>query len=90
MTTKKSTPKSDVARRLKIAEGHLKKIITMVETDVYCIDVLQQTSAVRAAIKKAEEILLMNHMNHCVIKSLQSDSKDKALEELAQVLKKMS
>lgn len=61
----------------------------MVEDDVYCIDVLQQTSAVRGAIKKAEEVLLINHVNHCLVNAVQSSGKDKAIEELALVLRKM-
>lgn len=89
MIREKQTPKQDVARRLKIVEGHLRKIIDMVENDVYCIDVLQQTSAVRGAIKKAEEVLLMNHVNHCLVNAIQSNGKDKAIEELTLVLRKM-
>jgi DNA-binding FrmR family transcriptional regulator len=62
----------------------------MVEDGVYCIDVLQQTSAVKNAIKKAEEILLVNHINHCVVKAINTNGKDKAIEELAQVFRKVA
>ena len=85
---KQLTPRQNVARRLKIAEGHIKKIIEMVESDVYCIDVLQQTSAVRSAIKKAEEVLLLNHLNHCLIKAINSNNKEKAFKELLEVFRK--
>lgn len=81
-------PKQDVARRLKIADGHLKKIIEMVESNVYCIDILQQTSAVKSAIKKAEEVLLTNHINSCVVKAMKTNRKDKAVEELIEVFRK--
>lgn len=90
MKKEKNSPRQDVARRLKIVEGHLRKVIEMVEEGVYCIDVLQQTSAVKNAIKKAEEILLVNHINHCVVKAINTNGKDKAIEELAQVFRKVA
>lgn len=90
MKKEKINPRQDVSRRLRIAEGHLKKIICMVDSGVYCIDVLQQTAAVKSAIKKAEDILLMNHMNSCLINSINSGGKNKAMDELAKVFKKMN
>lgn len=90
MKKEENSPRQDVARRLKIVEGHLRKVIEMVEDGVYCIDVLQQTSAVKNAIKKAEEILLVNHINHCVVKAINTNGKDKAIEELAQVFRKVA
>ena len=86
----KLDPRQDAARRLKIADGHLKKVIEMIEEGVYCIDVMQQTAAVKSAIKKAEEILLVNHMNHCLINAINAGGKDKAVEELAQVFRKVA
>ena len=84
------TPRQDVSRRLKIAEGHIRKVIDMVDSGVYCIDVLQQTSAVKSSIKKAEEILLTNHISHCVVNAINSNGKEKAIEELAQVFRKIN
>jgi len=84
----KATPREDVARRLKIAQGHLGKIIEMVEDGIYCIDIMQQTLAVRSAIKKAEEILIVNHLNHCVVNAIKNNGKDKAIKELVEVFQK--
>jgi DNA-binding FrmR family transcriptional regulator len=89
LTKKTLLPREDVARRLKIAAGHLNKTIEMVENGIYCIDILQQTSAVRSAIKKAEEVLLVNHLNHCVADAMSTNRKGKAIEELAQVFRKV-
>ncbi len=83
------TPRQNVVRRLKIAEGHLRKIIEMVEDGTYCIDVMQQTSAVRSAIKKAEEVLLINHLNSCVVDALTSGGQKKVISELEQVFRKI-
>lgn len=86
---KLSAPKQDVIRRLKIVEGHLKKVIAMVEENTYCVDVLQQTAAIRSAIKKAEEALLANHMNSCFVRALKSGSQKQAIDELLQIFKKV-
>jgi DNA-binding FrmR family transcriptional regulator len=86
---KLSAPKQDVVRRLRIVEGHLKKVITMVEDNTYCVDVLQQTAAIRSAIKKAEEVLLANHMNSCFVRALKSGSQKQAIDELLQIFKKV-
>ena len=79
--------KSSVLKRLKTIEGHLKKVIQMVENDVYCVDVLQQTSAVKNAIKSAEKVLLDNHLHSCVIKDVKK-GKQKALNELLMLFDK--
>jgi len=85
----KITPKQNVVRRLKIIEGHVSRIIKMVEDGTYCIDILQQTSAVKNALKKAEEILLINHLNSCVINALKSGADKKTAEELGRVFRKL-
>lgn len=86
--TKAIDHKKSVVRRLKIIEGHLKKIISMVEEDVYCVDVLHQSAAVRSAIKKSEDILLENHLNNCVVRAIKSNGERKALDELVEVFKR--
>ena len=90
MIKEQLSPKQNVSRRLKIANGHLKKIIDMVDNGVYCIDILQQTAAVKSAIKKAEEVLLVNHISHCVVNAINSNGKEKAIKELEQVFKKIN
>jgi DNA-binding FrmR family transcriptional regulator len=77
--------KEDVLKRLKIIEGHLKKIISMVESDSYCVDVLQQSSAVRSALKKTQDIILTNHMETCVMASLKEEGKEKVISELVSI-----
>jgi len=58
--------KDKILARLRSVEGHVRSIIEMVQADAYCIDVLQQTSAVRSAVAKVETILLQRHLEHCV------------------------
>lgn len=61
-------PKNEKARiihRLKITRGHLTKLIEMVESNIYCIDLITQSLAVRKAVKATEIIILSNHLRTC-------------------------
>lgn len=59
-------------RRLKRIEGQVRGVIRMVEEDRYCIDILQQISAIRAALTKAESEILNAHAAHCVEQAITS------------------
>lgn len=79
--------KKNTTKRLRIIEGHLRKIRSMVEEDAYCIDVLQQSLAVRNALKKVEEIILDSHLHNCVIGAMGKERKEK-IEEILELFKK--
>ena len=53
-------------KRLSRIEGQVRGLTRMLEEDRYCIDVLTQIMAVRAALRKVEEEILRDHMAHCV------------------------
>lgn len=78
-----------LVHRLKIARGHLDKVIAMVENDEYCIDVVHQSIAVQAALKKIDQAVLENHLKHCVSNSIKNGKGDKAIEEIMNVMKKV-
>lgn len=80
--------KKEVIKRLNIASGHIKKIAAMVENDRYCIDVLQQTEAVKGAIRKTEEIILDSHLHTCVVPSFKGENSKKSIKELVEVFKR--
>lgn len=63
----------EIVRRLKSAEGHIRGITRMVEDEAYCIDVLKQLKAVRAALDRAGELALETHLGTCVTDRLRSD-----------------
>ncbi len=79
-----------IIHRLKIAQGHLKKVIEMVQEDKYCIDVLHQSQAVQKALKQTDNLMLENHLKTCAIDAIGKGRKDQAIEEVMQVFKKMS
>ena len=80
--------KKEVIKRLNITNGHLRKIVDMVEDDRYCIDVLQQTEAIKGSLKKIEEMILDSHLHTCVVPSFKSDKSEKPIMELLEVFKR--
>ena len=77
-----------ILHRLKIAYGHLAKVITMVEKHDYCIDVLHQSEAVQRALKEADNLILENHLKTCVADSLHSGKQEEMIVEVMNVFKK--
>jgi len=85
---KDTSSKDKVIARLRSIEGHLRSITEMVSNDTYCIDVLQQTRAVTAALARVEALLLERHLQHCVQTAVRSDDKkerERVLHELMEV-----
>lgn len=79
--------KSKVIRRLKLLEGQVRGLQKMVENDIYCIDIITQTSAVKQGLSGVEDLLLENHLGHCVFHQFKSNQVDKATEEIIKVYK---
>jgi CsoR family transcriptional regulator, copper-sensing transcriptional repressor len=79
-----------ILHRLKIARGHLDKVINMVENDHYCIDVLHQSQAIQAALKETDGVLLENHLRTCVSDSIKSGNQEEAIKEVMEVFKKQN
>lgn len=77
-----------IIHRLKIARGHLNKVIKMVEYDEYCIDVLHQMQAVESGLKETGNVVLENHLKTCVSDSIAKGKKDEAIAEIMRVFKK--
>jgi DNA-binding FrmR family transcriptional regulator len=80
--------RGDVLHRLKIAEGHLKKVIKMVEDKEYCIDILNQSLAVQKALRKVDELILENHLKTCVKDAFEKGNSKKSISEIIKVLGK--
>lgn len=77
-----------IVNRLKIAEGHLRKVREMVEKGAYCIDVLHQSQAVEAALKEIDALILNNHLNTCVVNSIKKGRPKEVIDEVMAVFKK--
>jgi DNA-binding FrmR family transcriptional regulator len=77
-----------ILHRLKITKGHLEKVISMVETDQYCIDVIHQMQAVSAAVRQTEGVVLENHLKTCVADSIRKGNQEESIKEVMEVFKK--
>ena len=87
------TAKTSVLKRLNRIEGQVRGIARMVDEERYCIDVMTQIAAVRAALRRAEEEILRDHVAHCVEHAICSgDAQDqrRKVAELMEVLARMS
>jgi DNA-binding FrmR family transcriptional regulator len=58
--------KASCLKRLSRIEGQVRGLARMVKEDRYCIDIVTQVSAVRAALRRVEEEVLREHISHCV------------------------
>ena len=79
--------KGKVIRRLKLIEGQVRGLQKMIDSDTYCIDVITQTSAVKQGLSNVEDLLLENHLGHCIINQITSGQTKKAKEEILKVYK---
>src|SRR5215212_7211142 len=72
----KRTNKTGLLNRLNRIEGQVRGVSRMIEEDRYCIDVLTQLRAVRAAVAKVETEMLRDHLGHCIEGAIVSGDKD--------------
>ncbi|MEI9994998.1 MAG: metal-sensitive transcriptional regulator [Rhizomicrobium sp.] len=94
--TKKKTAKHDphlapqLAARLARIEGQVRGIARMVEEDRYCIDILTQMQAIKAALKRVEEEILKNHASHCVAAAIASGDAEDQTEKFNELVELFS
>lgn len=84
--------KSEALKRINIAQGHLEKVKKMLESNQYCPDVIHQSRAVQAALKKVDEIILHGHLHGCIMKDIhgKKPENEKAIEEILDLFRKVS
>lgn len=78
----------NILHRLKIARGHLDKIIRMSEEGAYCIDIVHQSLAVQASLKAIDQIILKNHMQSCLVHSIKNGKGSEVIDEITKVFEK--
>lgn len=76
-----------VINRLSRAIGHLEHVKKMVEEDKDCSEILIQIAAVKSAVNKAGIIILKDHINHCVLDSIETGD-ERVLEDLSAAIDK--
>jgi len=65
----------DIVKRLNRADGHLRKVVLMIEAGRSCLDVAQQLHAVERAISAAKRVLIHEHLDHCLDQILQNETR---------------
>lgn len=75
-------------KRLKNAEGHIRGIQRMIESDTYCIDIIHQIEAVQKSLDKVKSLILERHLRTCVTTAIQgndADERQRVIREIMQV-----
>ena len=85
MTTHTSHPQ--IIARLKRANGHLQKIIAMLEEERGCLDIAQQLQAVEKAIVNAKKTLVHDHVDHCLEHAVNGETTAEAIAEFKAITK---
>ena len=78
-----------IETRLRRIEGQVRGIQKMVEEDRYCIDVLTQVNATRAALESVALLLLADHTQHCVTEAIRSGGGTEKVRELNEAVERM-
>ena len=82
----KTQGKTETLKRLGRLEGQVRGIARMVEEDRYCIDIVTQIAAARAALRKVEEEILREHVAHCVEHAIASGNKADQRRKVAELM----
>ena len=82
-----NTTKKSCLRRLGRIEGQVRGLANMVGEDRYCIDVITQIAAVKAALRRVEEEILHDHIGHCVEHAIASGDKKDQRAKVAELMK---
>jgi DNA-binding FrmR family transcriptional regulator len=82
--------RSSSLKRLSRIEGQVRGVARMVEEDRYCIDIITQIAAVRAALRRVEEEILREHISHCVEHAIVSGDVAEQRRKVAELMDVLS
>jgi DNA-binding FrmR family transcriptional regulator len=83
-----SKDKANLVRRLSRMEGQVRGIARMIEREEYCVDILQQTSALRAAVDALSILVLEDHVQGCVRTAAERGEADQYVDEVIDVVRR--
>jgi len=83
-----SKDRAQLVRRLSRVEGQVRGIARMIERDEYCVDILQQTAALRAAVDAISILILEDHVQGCVRTAAERGEADKYVDEVIDVVRR--
>jgi CsoR family transcriptional regulator, copper-sensing transcriptional repressor len=83
-----SRDKAQLVRRLARIEGQVRGISRMIEREEYCVDILQQTSALRAAVDSLAVLVLEDHVQGCIRTAAEQGDADRYVDEVVDVVRR--
>ncbi len=83
------TEERDLLTRLNRIEGQVRGVRAMVEDERYCVDILNQVSAIQAALNSFSRVLLSNHIKTCVVNDIEAGRGEEAVDELCKTIQKL-
>ncbi len=87
-TERSAEAKKAMIHRLNRIEGQVRGVKNMMENDAYCIDIINQTAAIRSALSSFASLLLERHIQSCVSRGIGTGDQE-VLDELTETIKKM-
>ena len=75
-----------IVNRLKSVQGHVRGVSKMVEDGAYCIDIVNQISAIQAALQKVNSMILDRHLHTCVTTAIRSDDAHERERVISEIL----
>jgi DNA-binding FrmR family transcriptional regulator len=85
----KHVTKKQLSNRLKIIEGQIRGVNRMIDDGQYCVDILNQLTAIKGAINRVEMEMLRKHTVGCVSKAIQDEKDEETVDELLDVIFKL-
>lgn len=82
--------KNKALMALKISKGQIEGIIKMLEEERYCIDISNQIIAAQALLKKANLIILKQHVHHCVKDAVKQCNGEEKIDEIIELISKIT
>ena len=82
--------KTNANQRLKTIKGQIQGIVQMIEDEKYCVDILIQLSAVRAALDGVSALILKRHVESCVVEAVESGSEEEKAEKINELIEVFS
>jgi DNA-binding FrmR family transcriptional regulator len=81
--------KKDALKALKISKGQIEAVMKMIEDGRYCVDISNQIIAAQSLLKKANMLILRQHLSHCVADALKEGGGEEKLDEIMDIIIKM-
>ena len=86
MSIMQDDTKAAIQKRFNRIEGQVRGLSKMVEENRYCIDIVTQISAVRSALRRAEEEILRDHVAHCVEHAINTGDKQDQRTKITEII----